>query len=459
MNVIQEQIESVLRSNNTAQTTLLDILKDIKHDVIELVIQTPLHGDLDLSVVSHLERLSSIVLGEGEITGIRNIPSRISRLVCANNLLTDLNDLPGGLLYLDCAHNYLTNLDLSKTGYIEEVHCDDNKIVSFGILPASLVIFHCNNNDLKQLNLKGLKNLKILHISNNPLVIVSNLPDTVHEFVSENNPIQMETDVDEGNDDKRRDAKINYMDALNEYFKLKSEYETKLREKKRKAYRNGNGKKDKARRVSAVKPLCVGCHRPVGTIFATDTNGYTAICGDKVAPCKLNIKLIRGNFEQREKMLVEFKRSIDDVKERIIKLKLFTLFGYVSEEISSKRFKKELDEYNTFSSVYKEELAKHEDKSDLIRNKNELIHKLNASIRNILADYEKTENTEILKTAMYMYKHELVPEVQNLRRIKYDVMEMNIDDNESVLFQLESALAKSEYVYGEQPSVDKYTLN
>ena len=465
MSVIQEQIENVLRSNNNAQSTLLDILKDIKPDITDLTIKTPLHGDLDLSVLSALERLTSVVFGEGEITAIRNIPQRISKFVCAKNLLNDLNDLPGALLYLDCGHNYLTTLDLSKVGHISEVHCNDNKIVEFALLPTSLVALYCDNNNLKQLNLKGLKNLETLHISNNPLVIVSNLPETIHEFVSENNPIEMIMDEDTDTDgESKREGKINYMDALNEYFKLKAEYEEKTREKKRKEYAKGNGKKDKMRRSQAVKPKCVGCHRPVGSIFSTDTNGYTAICGDKNSPCPLNIKLIRGNFELHEKMLMDFKTSIDDVKDRIIKLKLFTLFGHVSEATSSKQFKKELDEYNTFSKVYKEEMQKYTElynnahKADLIRAKNDVIHKLNLTIRGLMSEYEKTGNTELLKTSAHIYKHDLIPEIDNLRRLRYEVVEMNNDESESVMFQAEVALSKNEYIYGEYPSVDKYTV-
>ena len=467
MSVIQEQRESILRNNDTAQTTLLDILKDIKPDIIELNIKTPLQGELDLSVLSdaNLDRLTTIVLGEGEITGIHNIPRRISKIVCSKNLLIELNDLPGGLLYLDCAHNYLTELDLSKVAYVEEVHCEDNKITGFDILPTSLKSLYCDNNQLKQLNLKGLANLRTLHISNNPLVIVSNLPETIHDFVSENNPIQMITDVED--DDKSvgsPDRIIDYREALNEYFKLKSEYEQKLREKRRKEYKKGSDKKDRMRRVSAVKPKCVNCHRPVGTIFATDVNGYTAICGDKNSPCKLNIKLLRGNFDQHESILTEFKASIDDVKERIIKLKMFTLFNYVSEATSAKQFKKELDEYNTFSTVYKDELHKYNElynsshKPELIRSKSSAIHQIQLTIRKLMDDYEKTDNSELLKTAVYTYKTDLLPEIANISRYKYDVMEMNNTDVESRLFQMEVALSKSEYIYGEQPSVDKYTM-
>jgi Ni,Fe-hydrogenase I large subunit len=274
----------------------------------------------------------------------------------------------------------------------------------------------------------------------------------------------MITDVDDG-EVESPDKKIDYIEALNDYFKLKSEYEQKLREKRRKEYTKGNDKKDKMRRVSAIKPKCINCHRPVGTIFATDANGYTAICGDKNSPCKLNIRLLRGNFEQHESILTEFKASIDDVKERIIKLKMFTLFNYVSEATSSKQFKKELDEYNTFSAVYKDELHKYNElynsshKPDLIRSKSSAIHQIQLTIRKLLDDYEKTENSELLKTAIYTYKTDLMPEIANLSRFKYDIMEMNNNEVESVLFQSEVALSKSEYIYGEHPSVDKYVIN
>jgi hypothetical protein len=373
-------------------------------------------------------------------------------------------------VYLDCDDNYISSIDLTKTPFLQELHCENNKIVEFGVLPKSLVNLYCGQNKLKHIDLKDMKELRILHISNNPLVIIENLPDTIHEFLSENNSIPVGRDDDDAGDGKGDiERKINYDDALTRYFKLKTKYEEDVLDKKRAAYQRGVNRKDRATRVAAVRPKCIHCKRPVGSIFATDVNGYTAICGDTNKPCKLDIKLSRGNFEMDEIILNTFRDSMNDTKDRIIKLKMDTLFNYVSEAASGKIFTRKIDEYNKDSKIYKDELDKHNElynnphTQELIKTKTETIHELNRSIRGMLSEYATTDNKNILTTVIETYKNDLLPEVENLRRLKYDIMEMNHIIVEgrppvSVLFQSEVAMSKREYVYGEKPSVLKFVV-
>ena len=469
MSFINEEREQIIRENNSAQSVLLDFIKDLRPDLVELNINTPLQGEVDLSVCK-FSKLRTIVFGEGNITDILNIPDQITKLVCPRNLLVGLSDLPNGLVYLDCDDNYISSIDLSKTPFLQELHCENNKIVEFETLPKSLVNLYCGQNKLKHIDLKDMKELRILHISNNPLVIIENLPDTIHEFLSENNSIPVGRDDDDAGDGKGDiERKINYDDALTRYFKLKTKYEEDVLDKKRAAYQRGVNRKDRATRVAAVRPKCIHCKRPVGSIFATDVNGYTAICGDTSKPCKLDIKLSRGNFEMDEIILNTFRDSMNDTKDRIIKLKMDTLFNYVSEAASGKIFTRKIDEYNKDSKIYKDELDKHNElynnphTQELIKTKTETIHELNRSIRGMLSEYTTTDNKNILTTVIETYKNDLLPEVENLRRLKYDIMEMNHIIVEgrppvSMLFQSEVAMSKREYVYGEKPSVLKFVV-
>ena len=467
MSLIYEERESIIRENNTAQTVFSDIIKDLKSDVVELNINTPLQGDVDLSICK-FPKLRTVIFGEGKITNIRNLPRNITKLVCAGNLLIELDDLPNSLLHLDCALNYLTTIDFKKIPNIQELHCEDNKIEDFGVLPKSIIALYCDHNKLKHINLKDLKDLKTLHISNNPLVIVENLPETIHEFISENNPIAI-TETDREDEPKDRvEKRINYEEALEKYFRLKSKYEEDTLDKRRSAYKRGVNKKDKIARAAAVKPKCIKCNRPVGTSFSTDINGYRAICGDSEHPCKLDIKLSRGNYELSETILMTFRDAMNDTKDRIIKLKMDTLFNYVSESTSSKLFKKKIDDYNKDSKIYKDELDRYNDlynnthKQELIKGKMASVYAINKNIRKMLVEYTNTDNKNLLTTIIDTYANDLLPEIENLRRLKNDIMEMNYEmylnsPNISTLFQSEVALQKCEYLYGEPPSVIKFS--
>ena len=468
MSLIYEERESIIKDNNTAQTVFADIIKDLKPDLVELDIKVPLQGDLDLSICK-FPKLRSIIFGEGKIANIVNIPQHISKLVCAGNLLVELNDLPSSLLQFNCARNYLTTIDLSKIPNIQELHCEENKISELSALPKSLIALYCDNNKLRHIDLKDMKNLRTLHVSNNPLIIVENLPETIHEFVSENNPIAVvENTRDDGPKD-RVEKQLNYAEALDKYFKLKTNYEAEVLDKKRAAYKRGVNKKDKLARAAATRPKCISCRRPFGTIFSTDINGYTAICGDKDHPCKLDIKLSRGNFELSETILSTFKEALYDTKDRIIKLKMDTLFNYVSEATSSKLFKKKMEDYNKDSKIYKDELDRYNalynnaHTQELHKSKMETVYELQKNIRKLLAEYETTEDKNILIIAVHTYVNDMLPEIENLRRLKYDITEMNhiLNANKldiSILYQSTVAPAKCEYLYGEPPSVMRFSM-
>lgn len=483
--IIQEERESIIRDTNTAQTQLENIIQNLKPETIDLNVQSEFFGELDLSVLeTKFPRLKSLLLGPGKITSIRNIPSGISKLVCNNNLLMGLERLPGSLLYLDVDHNYLKTLDLSKTPYLEEVHCNDNRLENILHLPQNITKLYCEQNQLQKLDVSGLPHLKVLHVSNNPLLVVNGVAENIHEFVSENNPLAMETtsynyeeNDDENNDkikiaDKKQteNVKIKYLDALQIYFKLKQEYEMDLLKRRRIAFKKSTTKTGGVKRSKAVKGKCVQCKRIVGMNFSNNSEGYVARCGDPSHPCGLSIKLLRGNFSSNEYYLYLFKEQLEKEKIEIIRQKLDSLFSYISEESSVKQFKKILDSYNDLSGTYGDltkrnnELYHDLHKAELITKKREKIYKILAQIKSMIHEYKTdghtTErqhsnyggSTGLLRTAMEVYVNDLLPEVENLRRLKHDVNEM--EDN--VVFQKGFSLQKLEYTYGDLPSVEKF---
>jgi len=474
MNIIQVKRESIIRENNTAQYEFLNILNTLKTDIIELNIQVSLHGDLDLNVLSEkgFDNIKTIIFGEGEITNIYNVPEGVNKLICAKNLLVELENLPTTITYLDCNHNYLVYFDISKLSMLEEFHCNDNKIEELNNIPKSIVSLYCDQNKLKHLDLKNLVNLKTLHVSNNSLIIIENLPDTVHEFISENNPIEMaivENDEQTGDDTtikKNIEKKIDYIDDVHKYFSLKKKYDEELNRAKYKEFKKYENKKIASKKASMVKAKCINCRRPVGTIFSCSSSGYSAICGDKNQPCQLNIILSRGYSKPIEGLVSLFKDSVDDIKNEIIQQKMDTLFSYISENQSTQLFTKKINLYNEDSkrlanllTVYND-LYNNQHKTEMIQNKNESIHNIHKKIREMIDEYKNTQHKETLRTAIDTYINDLIPEINNIRRLKYEINEMEVDDEgNDVLYQREIGLSNFEYIYGEKPSVSKFKMN
>ena len=247
------------------------------------------------------------------------------------------------------------------------------------------------------------------------------------------------------------------MDGLVAFFKLKSKYEADLLKRRKSEYLKGR------KFAARVRGKCISCKRPVGTIFSVNAKGHVAICGDREHPCGLDIKLKRGSAVMNEDLLNTMKADNDKARERIIKLKLDTLFNYIPESKSAELFKNELESFNDSNVLYSaaqkrhDELYNNPDKRELLVNKLALVHEIKRRMRTSLEEYEKTTNRVLLKSAIDIYVNELTPELNNLGRFKYDICEM--DEETNTLHQSEVALAKMEYAYGDVPSVEKFTLN
>ena len=92
-----------------------------------------------------------------------------------------------------------------------------------------------------------------------------------------------------------------------------------------------------------------------------------------------------------------------------------------------------------------------------------VIHGINKDIRGMLVEYTASDNKNLLTTIIDTYVKDLLPEVENLRRLKHDIIEMNYEmnlnsPNMSTLYQSEVALSKCEYLYGEPPNVIRFSV-
>jgi hypothetical protein len=483
--IIQEERESIIRDSNTAQSQLENIIDKLKPEIVDLNLQSSFSGELDLTIIgTKFPRLRSLLFGPGKITTIRNIPSGISKFICNNNLLMSLEKMPGSLLYLDIDHNYVKTIDLSKTPYLEELHCSNNRLENLLQLPKSITKLYCDQNKLKELDLTGKSHLKILHVSNNPLLIVNNVPEDIHEYVAENNPLAMEKtsydyvewddmeEIDEKIKDldkkHRANLKIKYTDALNTYFKIKQSYESDLLKRRRVAFKKGATKQSGMKRSQSVKGKCVQCKRTVGMFFRTSSKGYTAICGDKVNSCGLNIELFRGKYYSNEYYINVYKELLEEEKTEIIRQKLDSLFNYISAESSVKEFKKKLESYNDALDGYTYHVKIHNDlfhnveKKELISKKQDQIYKILSQIQNMIDEHKSTNpysqhaayggSVGLLHTAMEVYVTDLLPEIDNLRRLKYEIVEMD----QNTVFQKDVTLYKLDLLMGEPPSIVRF---
>lgn len=485
MNIVKQERENIIKENNTAQQRLKDILEKTNKRTNILDIREPLHGDIDFSILKEgFSNIKTITISEGEITNIINIPEGVTNLDIDKNFIFELNDLPTSLTHLGVIYNYLSTIDFTDLKSLEEINISNNQISTLENLPPELLVLNCENNQLRSLDLRGLNKLNSLNCSYNKLTIIENLPETIIDFNYDNNPsieFRNSSKISNGKTPEKEDEEhailqqIGYEDSLKYYFRLKENYEKTLLKTKQDIFNLSPTKKIARQKILQLKPVCINCKRPVGTIFSKKDNRYMAICGDNNNPCKLKIEIFSGNFGSTVDLLYKFKDHVDELKDDIIREKLDNLFNYKNEERSVAIFKQKIEEYNFDSGMFKDLLDRHNEhynnshKKELIQKKKDAIYKYIENISVLLKEYEQTDNIEILKSAVYIQKNDLLPEISNLRVLSNELMEMNyevvIEGGFGVLplinyylYKNEVSLSKNDFTFGEPPRVVHFSI-
>ena len=456
MNNGQIDLEGYLDTLDPYQTTSLEI-------------ENVLYGDLDFSILKDkgfIHVNSIIFLENGGITALRNIPEGVHYLECTHQEIEHLENLPESIEELKINNNKI--MKFSAKGYVnlKVLNIYDNQLSVLSDLPSSLERLQAQNNNLKKLSLKEAQSLKQLNVSNNPMLILEHVPDSLEHIEMENNPFTEV--VRDGDLKKGKEDRVEFLDALYIYFKLKNAYEKKLLQKKRNAFRRGHTKKEGRQLAQQVKEPCVYCKRNVGTHFFTKDDTFYAVCGDKRQPCELDIQIFRGEYFPLKDLMKLEKDEIEKKKEDIITLKMDNLFKYVGESETGIKFKKTLEEFNEERNNYKETLEKYDKVYDNvqrdheIKKKQEKVYEIQQQIQLLLDEFQEKENREILIAAMEMLKTDLIPAIQNLRFMKYETMYVDEKyDNkstysESILVQEQISVQHKNILVGKEPKVVKF---
>lgn len=139
------------------------------------------------------------------------------------------------------------------------------------------------------------------------------------------------------------------------------------------------------------------------------------------------------------------------------------------------QYSKKLEEYSFDSRMFKDLLDRHNEnynnshKKELIQKKKDVIYKYIENVRELLNEYENTDNIEILKSAVYIQTKDLFPEINNLRLLTNEIMEMNYETVIAggfgvtplinyYLFKNDVALSKNDFTFGEPPQVLQFSM-
>lgn len=472
MSITDQSRENIITENNTAQNRLINILENYSRESSHLTIQEQLHGDIDFSPIREMGfgLVDTITIGKGEITNIKNIPKGIISFTCMENLLKSIDNLPSSLTHINVSGNLLENIVVSGLNNLKTLNVSHNKLTQLENLPTHLEELLCDFNNLSQLNLQDLTKLKTINISNNNITLIENL-DTKTHLINEHNPsiTFRNSVVEQVGGVNENEVNTNYKDALNLYFRMKNEYETKIHNKKKQIYDKEPNKKIAKRLIQQYTPECIKCKRKVGTIFTKDENVYKAICGDTRNPCNLNIELFAGFLLHFKDMFDLTKDDFEKTREIIDMEKLNNLFDYDSSEDKVDLYKKTLELYIENENIYKTYLEKHtelynnpETKKALITAQEKLFTYIEKS-KQFIDEYKKTNNREFLTTAMNLRVNEIKRELSTIQRLKYGIMEIVTQPTKksfpiNTLYQNAVSLDNLDYASIEQQRVVSFTI-
>ena len=232
-------------------------------------------------------------------------------------------------------------------------------------------------------------------------------------------------------------SEIDFLERLDEYYRLKNKYDTVIKEKKNSILKDDKlSMKQKREKYKLLKFRCINCERNVNTIFNINDGVLTAICGDKINPCKLNIKINRGKYLDIRTLIDVFETGADDIKEEIISAKLDLLFGYETEQKTIKIFKdlkKELEADLETSAEYVTEFL------DIINNQKnqpELQSKLKkfynyiTTIKGTMKEFDETGVLQLIKDVITLYHTELTPLIVDMNRLQYQKKTIEYNDSQ-----------------------------
>ena len=290
--------------------------------------------------------------------------------------------------------------------------------------------------------------------------------DNLMNSVFGNTSSLMSENENKKNENKKNEIIESPESALNEYFKLKNTYEVEIMKNKKKIMNNSTlSNKEKRQEYLKLKPKCINCKRPGGTIFSvklfsdesknrkTDYREFRSRCGIISNPCNLNITIQTGLYNFLPDVIKQYENGIKESKDLIIDNKNKLLFGFISTETALQEFDDEKEFIEIYTSLLEENLATYLNIIDNNKKKLELEEDLEKSyeliinIKESIKLYNETENTQNVKDAVEIYINNLQPLFKKIMSLKYsqNLVYFDSDNNTYHLIQNKNTIKSLEY--------------
>ena len=261
-----------------------------------------------------------------------------------------------------------------------------------------------------------------------------------------------DTPISRGDSEPQAEASVEQV--INEYFKLKFNFEEKEQAIKNKIIKNEElSKKEKRKKFLEYMPKCIHCKRPSrkGTIFsvtfnpANDTTDayrtYKALCGKFEDPCNLHIEVNMGKTEEIDSIMATIKKDINEAKNSIIHDKNKLLFGLMTTETALENFDTNKSYISGLMAIYDkyydlwETITDNPKKNEQIEETTTEIYYNIDKIRDCIKKMNEQNNSQFAKDAVLIYTSTLEPLLNKLRHLRFRENSVLFTDNNCELIQ------------------------
>ena len=263
------------------------------------------------------------------------------------------------------------------------------------------------------------------------------------------------------------------VEDFNKYYKLKSQYEMNWTKQKKKVLTNDDlSKREKREKLKSLKPNCISCKNPGGTIFSMKYDSeerarfLSAKCGNVSDPCNMNVRISAGRFLSVVDIITEQESELADLKKKIIADKNSLLFGFATKEAVLERFEDMKYGISSATSLLHEYIREYNDitdDKDNIERLNELALETFVvinSIKECMAKFDNTQNTQFVIDAVSMNVNDLVPKLNEMMSLKYKNSHVFFDeDNNTYHLVQEARTIESMVIDVIEPEIVTFNLN
>jgi len=252
--------------------------------------------------------------------------------------------------------------------------------------------------------------------------------------------------------DDETEEKKKFIEAINTYYKLKSQYENNINKEKTQIIKiPGLSWKEKKIEFQKIKHKCINCKRSVGTIFSTKIENedryLSALCGDRSNPCSLNININVGIIHDISKLIKEDETEINNYKHTIVKDKNDLLFGYITSEKAVNKYDSIKDAVEQTTKIYEYALEKYlnvidnpEKKIEIEKKQVEFYNNLD-NFNKMINEYSKTKNVQFINDAVNLYVDSMQPKLQEVTKLKYSYSNVEYDENDNTFHFIQKLIS------------------